>query len=112
MSYLQRRVDIRTELKCEMELQNEHSEKTALVKIIESDEIVGHVPEFLAQVLAPMMRSGETASVDAVYMGKPRDASEGIWVLQGGDEVPYIYQIYDYKKKKKNIRKAIRDAAL
>ena len=51
------------------------------MKTIESDEIVGH--EIFAQVLVPMMRSGEIASIDAVSMGE-QNAPEFTWVLIGG----------------------------
>ena len=49
-----RRIDIRTELKRELELQNQHS------------EIEGHVPQFTAQALAPMMQYGVIASINGV----------------------------------------------
>lgn len=42
------------------------------MKTIESDEIVGHVPEFLPDVLAAMMQPGEIASVDAVAQASPK----------------------------------------
>ena len=47
-------------------------ENTSVVKTIESDEIVGHVPGFLAQVLAPKMQSGEIALIDAAAKKYPR----------------------------------------
>ena len=46
------------------------------------------------QFLAPMMQSGEIKLIDAIYMGKPRNAAEGAWVFGGGIEIPCIYQIY------------------
>lgn len=43
-------------------------ENTVVANTIESDEIVGHVPEFLVtQVLAPVMRSGEIVSIDTLW---------------------------------------------
>ena len=43
-------------------------ENTVVVNTIESDEIVGHVPEFLVtQVLTPVMRSGEIVSIDTLW---------------------------------------------
>ena len=63
------------------------------MKTIESDEIVGHVLEFTVQVLAPVMRSGDVASIDVVCTGEPRNA-EGTRVLGGGIEIPCIFQIY------------------
>ena len=44
---------------------------------MESDEIVGHVPEFLPEVLPAMMESQEITSIDAVCTGKPKNAFEG-----------------------------------
>ena len=43
---------------------------------LESTEIVGYVPEFIAQVLVPMVRSGEIASIDAVRTDMPRNAHQ------------------------------------
>ena len=40
-------MDIRTEQKYNLQLQNQQVENTIAVKIIESDEIVGHILEFL-----------------------------------------------------------------
>ena len=79
---------------------------------MESDEIVGHVLKFLAHVLAPMMQSGEIASIDLVYTSEPRNSDEGILVLGGGIEIFCFYQTCGCKKKKQNIRTAIRNAAL
>ena len=64
------------------------------------------------QFLAPMMQSGEIKLIDAICMGKPRNAAEGAWVFGGGIEIPCIYQIYGWKKKKQTIRTASRITAL
>ena len=63
------------------------------MKTIESDVIVGHILEFLAQVLAPIMRYGKIAPIDAVFTGEPRNAPKGTWVLEGGIKISCIYQI-------------------
>lgn len=55
---------------------------------------MGHIPGFLAQVLAPIMRSAEFESNDAACTGEPRNAPKGTWVLGGEIEIPCIYQIY------------------
>ena len=85
-----------------------------IVKTIEFDEIIGHIPEFLAQVLAPMLLSGEILSIHVVKKcsGESRNVPEGTWMLRGGIEIPCIYQIYGCKKKKQNIRAVIRNATL
>ena len=94
-----KRIEIGTELKCELELENQHNENAFIVKTIESDEIVGHGPEFLAQVLAPMMQSGEIASINVACTCEPRNV-RGTWVLGGEIEMPFICQICGCKKKK------------
>ena len=80
-SCLHVQIDIGAELQCDLKPQKQRSENVTVVKTIESDEIVGH--EIFAQVLAPMMRSGEIASIDAVSMGE-QNAPEFTWVLIGG----------------------------
>ena len=68
-----RRIDIGTELKCELELQNQHNKNAIITKTIVSDEIVGHRPELLGQPLAPMMQFGEIASIDPAYTSELRN---------------------------------------
>ena len=77
ISRLHVQIDTRTELKYELKPQNQHSENAIVMKTIESDEIVGHVPEFLARVLATMMRSGEIPSINAACTCKPKNIPEG-----------------------------------
>ena len=69
------------------------------MKIIESDEIGGHAPEFLEHVSAPTMRSGKIASIDTVCTGEPRNAPRGAWVLGRETKIPCVYQIYGCKKE-------------
>ena len=80
------------------------------MKTIESDEIVWHGPEPLAQVLPPMMQFGEIASIDAACTFDPRNA-RGTWVLGREIEVTFISQTCGCKKKKQNFRTAIRGIA-
>lgn len=42
-------------------MKSQRSKNATVVKAIESDEIVANVPEFFAQLLAPIMRFGEIA---------------------------------------------------
>ena len=51
------------------------------MEAIESDEIEGHVLEFLVQVLAPIMESGGIISIDAVCMGELRNVPKCTWML-------------------------------
>ena len=97
-------------------MQNLHSKNAIVVKTLESEKKEDHVPGSLGQVLAPMMRFGEIASVDSVCTGEPRNAPKRTWVLGGEIEIPlqlkYICHVYDCKKKQKNIITAIRNTAL
>lgn len=52
------------------------------------------MPEFIAQVLAPMIQSGEIKSIDAVCTGEPRNVPEGTRLPGVGIEIPCIFQIY------------------
>ena len=68
---------------------------------IGSDEIVGHLPGFRAQVLPPMMWSGEIVSVDVVCMGEPNNLPKGTWVLARWIKIPCIYEVCGYKEETK-----------
>ena len=68
-----RRIDIGTELKFELELQNQHNKNAIIVKTIVSDEIAGHGTELLGQLLAPVMQFGEIASIDPAYTSELRN---------------------------------------
>ena len=51
-------------------MKNQRSKNATVVKAIESDEIVANAPEIFAQLLAPIMRFGEIASINAVSTGE------------------------------------------
>ena len=70
------------------------------METIESVEIVGHVTEFLAQVLAPMMRSGEIASIDAVCTGESRNAPRVHGYLE--EELEYLVFTRSMNAKKRS----------
>ena len=72
-SCLHIKIDIGKELNVNWNCKTD-SENGIVMKTVESTEIVGHVPEFIAQVLVPMVRSGEIASIDAVRTDKLRNA--------------------------------------
>ena len=88
-----------------------HNENGIIVKTTESDETVGHGAKFFAQVLAPMMQSGEIASINAACTCESRNV-RGTWVLGGEIGIPFICHICGCKKKKQSIRAGIRNAAL
>lgn len=77
------------------------------MKIIESDEIGGHAPEFLEHVSTPTMRSGKIASIDTVCTGEPRNAPEVHGCLEEKLKYPVFTRFMAAKKKKQNIRNAV-----
>ena len=89
-SCLHIKIDVGKELNVSWNCKTD-SENGIVMKIVESTEIVGHVPEFIAQVLVPMVRSGEIASIDAVRTDKLRNAHR---------RYMDAYQIWGCKNKK------------
>ena len=55
---------------------------------------VGHVPDPLACVLAPMLDGGMIERMEGTVTGVARSAPEGVWVPGGGIEVPCEYVLY------------------
>ena len=92
---------------CTLGPENVHSRNA--IKVLAQEEIVGHVPELLAKVLAPEFAQ-TIQSMEGEVTEPPRDAPEGKWVLGGGIEIPCTYKIYGMKEKRKKLRKKIRDA--
>ena len=106
-----RQVDIGTKLHCELEPENPLCKKAIIVKTKEGDR-VGHVPDLLAQALAPEISGGNIVSIEAIATGEPRSAPEGTWVIGGGIETPCKYLIYADKKIKSKIRTMLRKASM
>ena len=65
---------------------------------------VGHVPDPLARVLAPMMDHGEIAHMDGTITGLPRSPPEGVWTRGGGIDIPCEYVLYCLKVYCQDIR--------
>ena len=59
---------------------------------------MGHVTEYIAQVLVLIMWPGEIVWLDAVCTGKPRNVPED--TFGRGIEIPCIYKICSCKKAK------------
>ena len=64
---------------CSRESGNPHSPDAIIVKLIDGST-VGHVPDRLARVLAPMLDSSDIAHMSGTINGVPRPAPEGVWV--------------------------------
>ena len=70
--------------------------------------VIGHVPNGLAAVLAPLLDSGMVTSITGTITGPHRSASEGVWADDGGIELPCEYVLHGAKKDRSNVRTALR----
>ena len=64
---------------CEREARNLHSKAAIKVKLDTDGTVIGHVPDGLAAILAPLLDSGTVTSVTGTTTGPPRSAAEGVW---------------------------------
>ena len=71
---------------------------------------VGHVPDSLVHVLAPILGSGDIAHMRGTINGVPRPAPEGVWVPGGKIEIlcEYRYVMYGVKKDHSSIQRRLR----
>ena len=93
---------------CEREGHNPHSEAAIKVKFDTDGNAIGHVPNCLAGVLAPLLDSGMVTSITGTITGPPRSALEGVWVVGGGIELPCEYVLHGAKKDRSHVRTALR----
>lgn len=84
------------EFLCEIETTNQHSEN-AIAVLKGNKDVVGHVPEALAAILYPLIKTWKIWKVTVVITGQHRKAPEGTWVLGGGIELPCTYFLYGPK---------------
>ena len=94
---------------CPMESSNIYSKIEIAVKEKNSNKIVGHIPEPLAKILYPLMKSWKVYEITCTITGQSKKASEGTWVLRGGIELPCRYFLYGPKIRKREVRKCIKD---
>ena len=89
--------DIGEKLKCVLKETNRHSNRA--IKVVgDANEAIGHVPDGLSDVVAPVLKKEIVLSVETEVTGHPRDAAEAKWTLGGGIEVPCICRFYGPKK--------------
>ena len=67
---------------------NLHSKVAIKVKLDTDGSVIGHVPDGLAAILAPLLDSGTVTSVTGTITRPPRSAGEGVWAVGGGMELP------------------------
>ena len=82
----------------EKEAHNFHSKAAIKVKLDTDGSVIGHVPDGLAAVLAPLLASGTMTSVTGTTTGPPRSVAEGVWTDGGGIELPCEYALHSTKK--------------
>ena len=95
---------------CAREAHNLHSKVAIKVKLDTDGSVIGHVPDGLAAVLAPLLDSGTVTSVTytGTTTGPPRFAAEGVWAVGGGIELPCEYALHGTKKDRSHVRTALR----
>ena len=93
---------------CCREPGNPHSPDAIIVKLIDGST-VGHVPDRLLRVLAPMLDSGDIAQMSGTIIGVPRPAPEGVWVPGSGIEIPCENVLYGLKKNRSYVQQHLRD---
>ena len=74
------------------------------------DNIIGHIPDALAQVICPFLKDGTVTSMTSEITAEARKALESTWVLGGGIELPCIYYLFGNRKHKAQVRKQIGEA--
>lgn len=97
-------VTVDVELECQLEPENIHSIGRNAIKVMRGSNVIGHVPESLAQKLAPLMRDGTIVRVVAKITGESRAAPEGMWTQGGGIEIPCKYKLHGLKTNKSLVR--------
>ena len=93
---------------CEREAHNLHSKAAIKVKLDTDGRVIGHVPDGLAVILAPLLDSGTVTSVTGTITRPPRSAAEGVWAVGGGIELPCEYALHGAKKDCSHVRTALR----
>ena len=80
------------------------------MKLDTDGSVIGHVPDGLAAVLAPLLDSGTVTSVTGTTTGPPRSAAVGVWAVGGGIELPCKYALHGTKKDRSHVRTALRQS--
>ena len=74
----------------------------------ESSEVAGHVPDDVAQVLFPLLSSGEILSMKCAITGLSKAAEEGVWVQGGGIVIPCTYILYGKQLDRLHVRSELK----
>ena len=79
-----------------------HNEVAIKVKL-DTDSVIGNVPDGLAAILAPLLESDRVTNVTEMITGPPRSAPEGVWAVGGGIELPCEYALHGAKKDRSHV---------
>ena len=91
------------------EAHNLQSKATIKEKLDSDGSVNGRVPDGLDAVLAPLLDSGAVTSVTGTITAPPRSATEGVWAVGGGIELPCEYALHGAKKDRSHVlRTALR----
>ena len=101
-----------------IEPHNRHSKNQNAIIVIKSelkeseqekakDNIIGHVPNALAQNTCPFLKDGTVTSMTSEITAEARKAPEGTWVLGGGIELPCVYYLFGNRKREAQVWKQI-----
>lgn len=106
---------------CQPEPHNRHRKNENAIIVIKSElkeseqekakgNIIGHVPNALAQNTCPFLKDGTVTSMTSEITAEARKAAEGTWVLGGGVELPCVYYVFGNRKHKVQVWKQIGEA--
>ena len=76
-----------------MERSRIYSKNTIAVQEGEIYEIAGHIPEPLARITHPSLKSWKVYEITCTVTGS-RKAPKSTWVLGGGIKLPYLYYLH------------------
>ncbi len=93
---------------CEQDPSNTKSHWAIVVKKPGPGEIVGHIPDNLAQILSPLLSSGEVQIMKCEVTGLSTAAAEGVWVQGGGIVIPCTYILLGNKLGKASVLDKLR----
>ena len=62
---------------------------------------------FWAAKIAPLMRQGFLKTIKAEISGKRIAATEGMWIQDGGIQIPSKYKLYEGDSSKDNVRNSL-----
>ena len=95
--------------KCCVEDNNLFSRHAIVVKSKkEGEEIIGHVPDSLANILRPLMSAGIVICINGRIIARHIRAPEGTWTQGGGIQIQCKYKIYCKRQHRQYVRNKLK----